>query len=204
MPTQCCLFGTAVGFPHRVTEDDIHDGYYIPKGSLIVPNVWFMLNDPRTYANPTQFNPERFLAKDGKEPEMEPRTVCFGFGRRCAQLTSVDRQAANFLLTGLHLADASIWISTAMSLAVFDISKVVEHGVEITPEVDSLPGSASALSDLALQLPLGSLNKTLTTKFTMLVQQLPIFACSRGLKCPAGPEAEVEASVNDTYQPVLT
>jgi hypothetical protein len=41
---------------------------------------------------------------------------------------------------GLHLADASIWISTAMSLAVFDISKVVENGVEITPEVDFTSG----------------------------------------------------------------
>ncbi|KAG2033233.1 cytochrome P450 [Suillus americanus] len=117
------------GFPHCVTEDDIHDGYYIPKGSLVIPNVWFMLNDPRTYANPSQFNPERFLAKDGKEPEMEPRTVCFGFGRR--------------ICPGLHLADASVWISTAMSLAVFDISKVVENGVEITPEVEPLPGTSS-------------------------------------------------------------
>ncbi|KAG1855197.1 cytochrome P450 [Suillus subalutaceus] len=107
------------GFPHRVTEDDIHDGYYIPKGSLVMPNIWFMLNNPRTYANPEQFNPERFLAKNGKEPEMEPRTACFGFGRR--------------ICPGLHLADASIWISTAMTLAVFDISKVVENGVEITP-----------------------------------------------------------------------
>jgi hypothetical protein len=44
-------------------------------------------------------------------------------------------------LTGLHLADASIWISTVMSLAVFDISKVVENGVEITPDVDPLPGT---------------------------------------------------------------
>jgi cytochrome P450 len=24
----------------RVMEDDIHDGYYIPKGSMIIPNVW--------------------------------------------------------------------------------------------------------------------------------------------------------------------
>ncbi|OJA16799.1 hypothetical protein AZE42_12174 [Rhizopogon vesiculosus] len=70
------------GVPHRVTEDDIHDGYYIPKGSLILPNIWFMLNDPRTYSNPSEFNPERFLANDGKEPETEPRTICFGFGRR--------------------------------------------------------------------------------------------------------------------------
>lgn len=117
------------GFPHCVAEDDIHDGYYIPKGSLVLPNIWFMLNDPRTYANPSQFNPERFLAKDGKESETEPRTMCFGFGRR--------------VCPGLHLADASIWISTAMSLAVFDISKVVENGVELTPEVDPLPGTAS-------------------------------------------------------------
>jgi hypothetical protein len=91
-------------------------------------------------------------------------------------------------LTGLHLADASIWISTAMSLAVFDISKVVEDGVEIIPQVDTIPGSvryvaflsrpalvwidtlpatprpSSVLSSLALQLPLSSLNKILTTK----------------------------------------
>ncbi|KAG2120450.1 cytochrome P450 [Suillus discolor] len=102
------------GFVHRVTEDDIHDGYYIPKGSLIIPNQWFMLNNPETYANPSQFNPERFLANDGKKPETEPRTICFS----------------------LLLAEASVWISAAMSLAVFDISKVVENGVEITPEVD--------------------------------------------------------------------
>jgi cytochrome P450 len=115
--------------PHCATEDDIHDGYYIPKGSLVIPNTWFMLNDPRTYANPSQFNPERFLAKGGKEPEMEPRTACFGFGRR--------------ICPGLHLADASIWISTVMTLAVFDISKVVENGIEITPEVDPLSGLTS-------------------------------------------------------------
>ncbi|KAG1851300.1 cytochrome P450 [Suillus subalutaceus] len=114
------------GAPHCVNKDDIHDGYYIPKGSIIMPNIWFMLNDPQTYANPSQFNPERFLAKDGKEPETEPRTICFGFGRR--------------ICPGIHLAEASIWISAAMSLAVFDISKVIENGVEITPEVETLPG----------------------------------------------------------------
>ncbi|KAG1864813.1 cytochrome P450 [Suillus subluteus] len=111
---------------HCVTKDDIHDGYYIPKGSLVMPNISFMLNDPQTYANPSQFNPERFLTKDGKEPETDPRTICFGFGRR--------------ICPGLYLAEASIWISAAMSLAVFDISKVIENGVEITPEVEPLPG----------------------------------------------------------------
>ncbi|KAG2040709.1 cytochrome P450 [Suillus americanus] len=130
--------------PHRVADDDVHDGYRIPKGSLVIPNIWlallyfriryinqnerrFMLNDPRTYANPSQFNPERFLDNNGKDPEPEPRTICFGFGRR--------------ICPGLHLADASVWISTVMSLAVFDISKVVEKGVEITPEIDHTSGT---------------------------------------------------------------
>ncbi|KAG1853326.1 hypothetical protein C8R48DRAFT_723665 [Suillus tomentosus] len=35
-----------------------------------------------------------------------------------------------------------------MSLAVFDISKVVEHGVEVTPEIDHLPGSAWYVASL--------------------------------------------------------
>ncbi|KAG2077743.1 cytochrome P450 [Suillus decipiens] len=114
---------------HCTSEDDTHDGYYIPKGSWIIPNIWFMLNDPERYANPSEFNPERFLGNGGKKPETEPRTICFGFGRR--------------ICPAIHLAEASTWLSIAMSLAVFDISKAVENGVEITPEVDPLSGTIS-------------------------------------------------------------
>lgn len=32
------------GFPHRVTEDDVHDGYYIPKGSMVLSNIWLVLS----------------------------------------------------------------------------------------------------------------------------------------------------------------
>ena len=41
-----------------------------------------MLNDPELYPNPSEFNPERFLDNDGKRPQTDPRTICFGFGRR--------------------------------------------------------------------------------------------------------------------------
>lgn len=115
--------------PHRSIEDDVHNGYFIPKGSLIMPNIWNMLHDPRTYANPMDFEPSRFLAGAGKSPETDPRTICFGFGRR--------------ICPGLHLADASVWISVAMTLAAFDVTKVVENGVEITPEIDPSSGTIS-------------------------------------------------------------
>ncbi|KAG1869565.1 cytochrome P450 [Suillus subluteus] len=154
--------------PHRVTEDDIHDGYCIPKGSLVIPNIWsvllyfrrFMLNDPRTYGNPSQFNPERFLDNNGKDPELEPRTICFGFGRRVCPGTPKSCST-----NSLHLADAIVWISTVMSLAVFDISKVVEKGVEITPEVDHTSGTITHLKPFKCSI------KPRSAKATALIQQ---------------------------------
>lgn len=41
-----------------------------------------MAHDPRVYSNPMAFDPERFIAKEGKEPELDPRELSFGFGRR--------------------------------------------------------------------------------------------------------------------------
>ncbi|KIM62440.1 hypothetical protein SCLCIDRAFT_24975 [Scleroderma citrinum Foug A] len=112
-----------LGVPHRTSDDDIHNGYYIPKGSLIIPNIWAMLNNPLSYTEPEEFRPERFLVHDGTQPETDPRTICFGFGRR--------------ICPGLQLADASVWLLTAMTLAVFNITKAVEDNVEITPQVDA-------------------------------------------------------------------
>ncbi|KAF9032839.1 cytochrome P450, partial [Hymenopellis radicata] len=43
--------------PHTTTEDDVHDGYYIPKGTIF----------------------KRFL---GPNPEQDPYEIIFGFGRR--------------------------------------------------------------------------------------------------------------------------
>ncbi|KAL4079445.1 cytochrome P450 [Scleroderma citrinum] len=120
---------STLGFPHRVSEDDIHNGYYIPKGSLVIPNQWSMLHDPHSFSEPMEFRPERFLVHEGKQPECDPRTLCFGFGRRACP--------------GSLLADGAVWLLTAMSLAVFDITKAVEDGKEITPEVDPTSDIAS-------------------------------------------------------------
>ena len=38
-----------------------------------------MLHDPREYSDPMEFRPERFL---GEHPELDPRAIIFGFGRR--------------------------------------------------------------------------------------------------------------------------
>ncbi|THU84116.1 cytochrome P450 [Dendrothele bispora CBS 962.96] len=111
------------GIPHRLMADNIYNGYFIPKGRQ-------MTHNPSTYPDPWVFKPERFLTIDGQEPQMDPRDLCFGFGRR--------------ICPGRVLADASVFISCAMILAVFDISPYVENGVpDAPPDIEQEPGLVS-------------------------------------------------------------
>ena len=54
--------------------------------SIFLPRFNFtnreIMHDPATYANPMEFNPERFL---GNHPEPDPRATGFGFGRRICE-----------------------------------------------------------------------------------------------------------------------
>ncbi|KAJ3547603.1 hypothetical protein NM688_g5386 [Phlebia brevispora] len=118
-----------IGGPHRLRQDDEHAGYYIPKGATVIPNVWGFLHDPEVYENPSEFEPSRFIPKEGKLAAPDAREYCFGFGRR--------------ICPGVHLADSSIWISCALSLAVFHISKTVEDGKVVEPVVEYTGGLVS-------------------------------------------------------------
>ncbi|EPQ53769.1 cytochrome P450 [Gloeophyllum trabeum ATCC 11539] len=74
------------GFPHMSVSDDEYEGYFIPSGSVIVPNVWSILHNPEVYYEPERFEPDRFI-KDGKLDltGKDPEDVAFGFGRRVCQ-----------------------------------------------------------------------------------------------------------------------
>ncbi|KAH6915204.1 cytochrome P450 [Coprinopsis sp. MPI-PUGE-AT-0042] len=115
--------------PHRVMEDDIHNGYLIPKGALVIPNIWKLTHDPRTYKDPMVFNPDRFLTTEGRPAELDPREVCFGFGRRTCP--------------GAHMADSTLFIMCATALAVLDVSKSIENGVVIEPIHENTTGTIS-------------------------------------------------------------
>lgn len=32
-----------LGLPHRVMEDDVYEGYFIPEGTTVVSNIWYIL-----------------------------------------------------------------------------------------------------------------------------------------------------------------
>lgn len=88
-----------------------------------------MTHDPEVYNDPMTFKPERFLGVDGREPEMDPRTFVFGFGRR--------------ICPGRLLADNTVYLCVAQSLAVFNITKANENGKEVEVKPEFQPGVIS-------------------------------------------------------------
>jgi len=113
---------TPVGVPHATIEDDVYEGYFIPKGSIVIANAWGMLHDPIAYPEPFSFKPERFLASDGTFRDDPLLTSAFGFGRR--------------LCPARHFVDSSLFIAVSCILAVFDVGPPKdEYGNELPVEL---------------------------------------------------------------------
>ncbi|OJT11069.1 O-methylsterigmatocystin oxidoreductase [Trametes pubescens] len=107
--------------PHRITVDDRYREYDIPAGCMVIPNIWAMLHDAKYFPEPEEFRPERHLEGDAEAGNyVLPSSFVFGFGHRACP--------------GQALADASIWLGIASTVALFDILKPLdESGKEYTP-----------------------------------------------------------------------
>ncbi|KAI8996249.1 cytochrome P450 [Trametes punicea] len=120
---------TPLAVPHKLTADDVYNGYHLPAGAIIVGNSWAILHDGMAFPDPEAFIPERFLNADGSlRTEMrDAELAAFGFGRR--------------ICPGRHLACASIWIAVASVLSTFTLTKAVdEDGKVIEPSGEYLSG----------------------------------------------------------------
>ncbi|KAK7041425.1 hypothetical protein VNI00_009291 [Paramarasmius palmivorus] len=112
---------TPLGIPHRSLEDDMYKDMFIPKGSIIVPNVHGMSLDKRVYSEPERFDPTRFLpTPDGRGEPYFPAS--WGFGRR--------------ICPGRHFANMSLWHAMACILATLEICPEKDvHGFPMMPEI---------------------------------------------------------------------
>lgn len=121
---------TPMGVAHSTTADDVVMGYHIPKGAIVMSNVWWFLHDPTIYPDPNIFDPNRYL---GAHPAPDPAIHAFGWGRR--------------ICPGRYFAVSSVWLAVARSLAVFEISKARDAaGQEIEPPVSFSPGIISRVA----------------------------------------------------------
>ena len=92
-----------------------------------------MLRDSRVYVDPYKFNPDRFLATEGRVPEMDPSEVgVFGFGRRSVHIRNGAREKLTETFSplskcpGRYLAELSTWLGVASILAAFDICPALD------------------------------------------------------------------------------
>ncbi|XP_076920084.1 cytochrome P450 81C13-like [Bidens hawaiensis] len=66
--------------PHESAEDCTVGGYHVPKGTILLVNVWAIQNDPNIWGDPKTFRPERFEGLEGYRDGF--KFMPFGFGRR--------------------------------------------------------------------------------------------------------------------------
>lgn len=117
-----------LGITHSLSENDDYHGYHMPKGGMVVSNIWGMANKSDVYDEPDAFRPERFADMDPDIADLkDPRKYVFGFGRR--------------ICPGRYFADTSIWLAAASMIATLDIHKARDsQGQEIIPPAAFKPG----------------------------------------------------------------
>ncbi|KAG9311158.1 cytochrome P450 [Chiua virens] len=130
---------------------DFYRGYYIPEGTIVVPNLWAMSRDDKSGFPPDEFVPERHLVDKVKDIAVDPHTYVFGFGRR--------------ICPGKHLADNVLFMLFSHIVAIVHVSKKKDadgndiplnpscttDGLVICPnpfEVDIRPHSQKAISNV--------------------------------------------------------
>ncbi|KAH7127281.1 cytochrome P450 [Dactylonectria macrodidyma] len=130
------------GAAHSPSQDDVFDGYRIPKGASVIANVWHIHHSTDDYDDPEEFIPERFLRHpygmrldeahdparlEGSGPRL---TYAFGAGRR--------------ICPGMDSARQSLLLGLAKVLWAFDILPPEGKDIDLNMET-------GFISDLALR-----------------------------------------------------
>ncbi|KAM7310917.1 putative cytochrome P450 [Ixodes scapularis] len=111
-----------IGMPRGVKEDIFLDGYFIPKGTVVLSNAMAMSMNPGHWTRPSQFDPSKFLSPDGsgliKKPEF---LIPFASGKR--------------MCPGEALASVQLFLYTTCLLQKYSV--LPEEGQEL-PCLDSV------------------------------------------------------------------
>ncbi|KAG0704855.1 cytochrome P450 [Suillus ampliporus] len=99
-----------LGVPHVTSQDDVYEGYLIPKGSIVMVNGWALSRDESLYPEASRFDPQRHLTAEGdlKDGPLSGHFL-FGFGRR--------------ICPGRHFAELGLWAAMVSILSTVHITK---------------------------------------------------------------------------------
>ncbi|MGH7998644.1 MAG: cytochrome P450 [Brasilonema sp.] len=88
--TEACLFEIMrhvpcfpLTIPHATTTDTTLNGYFIPKNTPILVNLYSLTRDEHYWEEPEKFNPRRFLTESGEiREDLLDKYYPFGLGKR--------------------------------------------------------------------------------------------------------------------------
>ncbi|KAG1805252.1 cytochrome P450 [Suillus variegatus] len=112
-----------LGIAHATSNDDVYDGYFIPKGAIVMVNQWALSRDEDIFPDASRFDPSRHLTVDGKLKNTVVNHFAFGHGRR--------------ICPGRWFAENGLWSAAAAILAVLRIDHAKDSNgdrIEVKPE----------------------------------------------------------------------
>ncbi|KAK2711062.1 cytochrome P450 306a1-like isoform X2 [Artemia franciscana] len=115
-----------LGVPHSCTEDRIVEGYYVKKGTMILPFLWAMNLDPNLWKDPENFRPERFLDEYNNiiKPEF---FMPFQTGRRVCLGEDIGKLTISFFVAAV-LQNFNVTLKDD-----YDLNENAEYGFTLVP-----------------------------------------------------------------------
>ncbi|XP_058081045.1 cytochrome P450 81Q32-like [Magnolia sinica] len=131
--------------PHESSEESIVGGFDVPRGTMLLVNVWAIHRDPKLWLDPNDFKPKRFQGPEGSKEGL--KMIAFGSGRRGCP--------------GESLALRMVSLSLGTLIQCFEWKRVGEEKIDMTEGVGLL---------LSKVHPLKALYKPRHTMFNVLSQ----------------------------------
>ena len=121
--------------PHMTSDDCILAGYDVPRGSMLLVNVWSMHRDPSIWEAPEMFKPERF-----KNEKLNQKLLSFGFGRRACP--------------GVGLAHRLMSLALGSMVQCFEWQRIGEEYVDTREEPMAMMRPATPLLAMCKARPI--------------------------------------------------
>ncbi|XP_010472320.1 PREDICTED: cytochrome P450 81D11-like [Camelina sativa] len=121
--------------PHMPSDDCMLAGYDVPRGSMLLVNIWAMHRDPSIWEDPEMFKPERFENEKQKQ-----KLLSFGIGRRACP--------------GIGLAHRVVSLALGSMVQCFEWQRIGEEYVDSREEPMTLMRPATPLLAMCKARPI--------------------------------------------------
>ncbi|XP_060173379.1 cytochrome P450 81Q32-like [Lycium barbarum] len=102
--------------PHESSDECVVGGFRVPRGTMLLVNLWAIQNDAKLWEDPNEFKPERFIDFKGQRDGF--RLIPFGYGRRGCPGENLAMHVAGLALGSL--------------IQCFELERVSEELVDMT------------------------------------------------------------------------